>query len=173
MKAWDLISNCYRFSLMTSAVLPASTVTWINPSFNRKSNCFWTQDIFLESIFIRATKQHQDSVQRFSDPPSSPLVFASSALFSWISLSCTLLFFSWTLTQSFCVSHKGLSRDPNQTGVFCSLTLLITLLVNMQQQKHHFLPYCLWASTISCFAVFACLCAALKRLMQWVYNSVA
>ncbi len=123
--------------------------------------------------FHEATNNIRIPFRGFPIHPPRPLVFASSALFSWISLSCTLLLFSRTLTQSLCFLHKRLSRDPNQTGVFCSLTLLITLLVNMQQWKHHFQLSRLWASTISYFTVFACLCTVLKRLTQWVYNSVA
>lgn len=173
MKAQDLISNCYRFSLMTFAMLAACTITWINTSIQSRKQLFLDARYFSGIHFHEATNNIRIPFRGFPIHPPRPLVFASSALFSWISLSCTLLFFSRTLTQSLCFLHKGLSRDPNQTGVFCSLTLLITLLVNMQQWKHHFLPFCLWASTISYFTVFACLCTVLKRLTPWVYNSVA
>lgn len=140
-----------------------------------KNGLFLNRWWFSKIHFHEATNSIRILFRGFSDPPPPPrpLVFASSALFSWISLSCTLLFFSRTLAQSLCFPHKGLSRDLNQTGVICSLTLLITLLVNMQQRKHHFLPFCLWASTISYFAMFACLCTALTRLTRRVYNSVA
>lgn len=92
-KACDLISTSYWRSLMTFAVLSAWKITWINFSFNRKRGCFWMDDSFLESIFMRPQTTSGFCSEVFPIHPPRPLVFASSALFSWISLSCTLLFF--------------------------------------------------------------------------------
>lgn len=85
-------------------------------------------DSFLESIFMRPQTTSGFCSEVFSDPPSSPPCFRLKCFVLLNLIIMHSVVFSRTLTQSLCFPHMGLSRDLNQTGVICSLTLLITLL---------------------------------------------
>lgn len=130
----------------------------LNQSFIQSRKQLFLDTRYFSRIHFHEATNNIRILFRGFPPPSSPPCFRLKCFVLLNLIIMHSVVFSRTLTQSLCFLHKGLSRDPNQTGVFCSLTLLIILLVNMQQWQHHFLPFCLWASTISYFAVFACLC---------------